>query len=103
MRLFGKVINGEACLVSENGIVMGISVPKTTDTQALLEMFIAFSKDMQDESLKMADEFGGYWSEHPEYPEGMWKEQIADNMTRLGYWLWVKTKIGESKDEENVR
>lgn len=35
-----------------------------------------------------------YWAEHPDFPLHHWKDLVASEDTRLGYWEWVKTRMG---------
>ncbi len=30
------------------------------------------------------------WSEHPRFPVSNWRDEVAEDDTRLGYWDWVK-------------
>lgn len=30
---------------------------------------------------------------HPDHPIGTWKEDVAKNRTRLGYWAWVAKQL----------
>lgn len=31
----------------------------------------------------------GYWGEHPKYSLESWRSEIAEGITRLGYWQWI--------------
>lgn len=42
---------------------------------------------------KLADRYGGYWSEHPEWPVDDWKHDVANGDDRRGYWEWVLSNI----------
>lgn len=33
-----------------------------------------------------------HWDENSEYPLSDWKEEVANNETRLGYWDWIDRK-----------
>jgi hypothetical protein len=37
----------------------------------------------------------GYWSEYPDYPVNDWKDDVANDGTKQGYWEWV-----EAQEEE---
>jgi hypothetical protein len=41
----------------------------------------------------LADQNGGHWGEHPDYPARDWKHEVVDGNTRLGYWDWVEAQI----------
>lgn len=35
----------------------------------------------------------GHWENHPDYPLDDWKQEVANDDTRLGYHQWVMHKI----------
>jgi hypothetical protein len=35
----------------------------------------------------------GHWGSHPDYPVTDWQAEVANDETRLGYWVWVETRI----------
>ena len=37
---------------------------------------------------------GGIWAEDPEYPATDWREEAANDDTRLGYWEWIDNQRG---------
>jgi hypothetical protein len=39
------------------------------------------------------------WTEHPAFPRGDWKEEVAADNTQLGYWDWVSHKREEKINE----
>jgi hypothetical protein len=42
----------------------------------------------------LMERFGGYWDgEHPEYTLADWRQLVAENDTRLGYWEWVLANV----------
>jgi len=41
----------------------------------------------------------GIWIEHKDYPIALWKEDVANNRTRLGYWDWVDSQL-EAKPQQ---
>ncbi len=43
------------------------------------------------------ENYGGYWSEHPDYPVEDWQYEVANGDTREGYWKWVEHKIEEGE------
>lgn len=34
-----------------------------------------------------------YWQEHPDYPIRDWKDEVANEETRHGYWQWVRDNL----------
>lgn len=40
----------------------------------------------------------GYWGEHPEHPLAEWKREVADDVTRNSYWVWVVVRLAEAED-----
>ena len=46
---------------------------------------------------------GSYWDEDPDYPSYDWRNEVADESTRLGYWDWVdecKERAWEETQDE---
>ncbi len=41
----------------------------------------------------LADEHGGIWGAHPEFPVSDWQTEVENDDTRLGYWEWVSNEI----------
>lgn len=41
------------------------------------------------------EDYGGIWGEYPEYPVNNWKEAVANESTRMGYWAWVNRGIAQ--------
>ena len=41
---------------------------------------------------RLKDKYG-HWGEHPDYPYGDWRYEVANGDTRLGYWDWVASKM----------
>lgn len=39
--------------------------------------------------LKLANQHGGPWADHPGHPLEDWKYQVTNGDTRMGYWEWV--------------
>lgn len=63
--------------------------------------FVADVKDITRDFMKESLSFGkfihpgslfpiGHWEEDPDYPSSDWREEVANNDTRLGYADWVK-------------
>lgn len=48
---------------------------------------------MSEETNELAEQYGGYWGEHPIYTEEDWVIEVRDGNTRLGYWDWVQAQI----------
>lgn len=44
---------------------------------------------MSEEAREFADQFGGIWGEHPDYPVESWRDEVRGDDTRLSYWDWV--------------
>jgi hypothetical protein len=42
---------------------------------------------------EIAEECGGYWCEHPNYPASDWRWAVDEGETRAGYWEWVVAQI----------
>lgn len=51
-----------------------------------------------DKSEKYIREYG-YWGEHPDHPEIVWRDEAYNGDTRLGYWDWVAER--ESDGDQN--
>jgi hypothetical protein len=49
---------------------------------------------MTKEARAFAEEFGGIWGTHPEYPLADWQYSVASDDTRSSYWDWV---LGEKE------
>lgn len=50
-------------------------------------------------SANLADNFGGAWGEHPQYPAADWRQEVESHDTRLGYWDWAASKLDEASAE----
>lgn len=48
---------------------------------------------MSEEALKLAEQFGGVWADHPEHSVADWVYLTENNDTRLSYWDWVLSEI----------
>lgn len=48
-----------------------------------------------EQAEALANKYGGYWSEHPDYPLSNWIQEVRDGDTRLGYWPWVLSKLSD--------
>lgn len=44
---------------------------------------------------QVATEYGGYWSENPDFPSTDWQIEVVQGNTRLGYWEWVIHRLDE--------
>ena len=38
----------------------------------------------------ISEQFGGFWSVHPDYSIEDWQNEVANDCTRKGYWEWVE-------------
>ena len=47
-------------------------------------------------SETLRERFGGTWGEHPSWPVSDWRNEVADDDTRLGYWGWVSARLEEN-------
>jgi hypothetical protein len=47
----------------------------------------------------LADQHGGIWGEHPDYPVSDWRAEVSNNDTRLGYWDWVMSQMEQDENE----
>ena len=36
-----------------------------------------------------------HWGEHPDYPSAQWRDEVAGEETRQGYWDWVAARLEE--------
>ena len=45
---------------------------------------------------QLKEKFGGHWNEHPDHIVKNWKDEVAKDDTRLGYWEWVAQKIQQN-------
>jgi len=59
-------------------------------TDTIVEGMDAATRDL-------ADQTGGYWSEHPDYPVEDWVAAVVNEDTRQGYWEWVKAKLDDAE------
>lgn len=39
------------------------------------------------------------WSSHEQFPKELWKYEVANDTTHLGYWEWVENKLEEANDQ----
>ena len=51
---------------------------------------------MSDEALELAEQHGGIWAEHPDFPVEDWQHEVANDETRQSYWDWVLKQAGDS-------
>lgn len=50
-------------------------------------------KDIRDEARELAATHGGFWGQHPQWPDSDWRTEVQNGDTRLGYWEWVANQI----------
>ena len=50
-------------------------------------------------AASLSADHGGTWSEHPEVPVADWQEEVIHGHTRLGYWEFVRTRLGDAEPE----
>lgn len=43
----------------------------------------------------------GIWGSHPDYPVGTWKDEVAADETRQGYWAWVAKMLAMDADQDD--
>lgn len=41
-----------------------------------------------------------HWTEHNDYPQSDWRDEVAVGATLLGYWAWVKEQKQWDYEEE---
>ena len=46
-----------------------------------------------EKQIRDYKELHGVWSDHPDFPSSDWKEEVANDETRLGYWDWVQNAM----------
>jgi hypothetical protein len=47
------------------------------------------------------DSVTGGWGEHPDHTMKAWREEVANEDTRLGYWNWVGVQLMLADDNED--
>ena len=50
------------------------------------------SKRHSNSANDLRDRYGN-WGSHPDYPVADWQYEVANDYTRLGYWVWVAIKL----------
>lgn len=55
--------------------------------------------DDNTDAERLACENGGTWGSHPDYPVGDWRNEAANDETRLGYWAWVVHQIEMTEND----
>jgi len=50
------------------------------------------------DSPKMFCRKNGYWSEHPDFPRGDWKLEVANGDTLQSYWEWAQSQYEIEQD-----
>lgn len=45
----------------------------------------------------------GHWDEDLTYKVEEWKQAVADDVTRLGYWDWVEYRVEQMAIDQDVR
>ena len=48
---------------------------------------------MNAEIRALAEQYGGVWEDHPDYPVIAWQHEVENGDTRAGYWEWVAGQI----------
>jgi hypothetical protein len=56
------------------------------------------SNEAPNQSAKLSEQYGGHWSDHPDFPVRDWRFEVANGDTKLGYWDWCVSMI-EAKNE----
>jgi hypothetical protein len=54
---------------------------------------------MDEDIEQLAEQHGGYWGNHLDYPSEDWRLDVANGDTRRGYWEWVEARLQDAKDE----
>lgn len=57
---------------------------------------------MSPDIEELAEQHGGYWSEHPLYPSEDWSLLVFNGEERRGYWEWVESQLEVAKDESEA-
>jgi hypothetical protein len=52
---------------------------------------------MDEDIEQLAEDHGGYWGEHIDYPVADWLMDAQNGDTRRGYWEWVEAQIAASE------
>lgn len=47
---------------------------------------------------RLADQYRGYWKEHPYFTASKWMGFVNSGQVRCGYWEWVDDQIGAHGD-----
>ena len=58
---------------------------------------------MERQIKMLASHNGGYWGNHPDHPTHDWRQEVANNETRLGYWEWVEGKLNDRAKEGDAQ
>jgi hypothetical protein len=53
---------------------------------------------MTDNIDNWCQQWGGYWSQHPQYTVNDWIEAVDNCDTRQGYWEWVQSQIANEEE-----
>lgn len=75
-----------------------IATLQAHNTELLLRARKAEGERDREETL--ADQFGGWWSQHSDYRRCDWAAEVRDNETQLGYWAWVQVKLDNHRETE---
>lgn len=50
---------------------------------------------------QLAEQHGGVWGQHPEFPRESWQEEVANGDEVRGYWEWVVAELEVQRDDED--
>jgi hypothetical protein len=50
--------------------------------------------------FNIAEQHGGTWGSHPDFPLADWQHEVSNNETRLGYWDWVAGKLEDAMEDQ---
>jgi hypothetical protein len=51
---------------------------------------------------QLSEQHGGYWGAHPDYLPEDWQYEVANRVTRCGYWEWVEARVQNAKDADDI-
>lgn len=89
------------CLLS-NGNAFELSLGIEADSVAWLpqmrEALLAAGVAEEPDWLKLANQHGGPWANHPDHPLQDWQYQVTNGDTRMGYWEWVLSEENLAAD-----
>jgi len=70
--------------------ICSISIPDVAE-DAPKEALLCDKCNKIEEAREAEEE--NHWADFEDYPLSDWKYEVANDDTRVGYWVWVKSKI----------